>query len=121
MPWAICCANRGERRTPWNSIGWCSSHPPSVDLSRVPDGVHRGSAVGYRGPVDVEVTVREGRIEAVRVVRHKEDRFLTALIDVPQHILEKQGVDRIDAVTGATISSEAVLNASAAALAGAAK
>jgi uncharacterized protein with FMN-binding domain len=92
-----------------------------VDLSRVPDGVHRGSASGYRGPVEVEVTVREGRIEAVRVVRHKEDRFLTALIDVPQHILEKQGVDRIDAVTGATISSEAVLNAAAAALADAAK
>lgn len=93
----------------------------AVDLARVPDGTYTDTAQGYRGPVEVAVEVKGGRIVSARVARHKEDMPLTSLTDIPARTVARQGLDRIDAVTGATISSEAVMNAAAKALGGAAK
>ena len=89
----------------------------ALDLSSIPNGSYTGSATGYKGPVQVQVSVQEGRIESVKVTSHKEDRAYTSLKDVPRQIAEKQGVKGVDAVTGATVSSEAVINATAKALA----
>ena len=93
----------------------------ALDLSRVRDGAHTASATAYRGPLFVEVKVRAGRIESVRVTKHKEDVFFTSLTDVPAQIVATQGLKDIDAVSGATVTSEAVVNAAAKALAGAMK
>ena len=89
----------------------------ALDLSSIPDGSYTGTATGYRGPVQVQVKVQEGRIESVKVTNHKEDWFYTSLTDVPDQIVEKQGVKGVDAVTGATMTSEAIINATAKALA----
>jgi uncharacterized protein with FMN-binding domain len=91
-----------------------------LDISRVPDGTYRGGSLGFKGPVNVDVTVANGRIESVRIADHREDRALSALVVIPKGIVEKQGVRDIDAVTGATVTSHAVLNATAKALTGAA-
>jgi len=87
------------------------------DVSRVKDGKHRSSSVGYEGPVEVEVEVLSGRIEDVRIVKHNEKQFYSALTDVPQQIIEKQSVKGVDATSRATITGEAVINATAKALA----
>lgn len=91
------------------------------DVKKVPDGVFTAGSLGYAGDIVVEVTVKTGRIEAVQVKRHEEKQFYSALTDTPRQILEKQGVKGVDAVSGATITSEAILNATAKALAKAAK
>jgi len=91
----------------------------ALDLSRIPDGTYRGSSHGYAGMLQVEVVVRSGRIESVRVTSHKEKQFYSSLTDTPKEIIEKQGVKGVAAVTGATITSEAIVNATAKALAGA--
>jgi len=88
----------------------------SLDLSRVRDGKYQAQSIGYAGDVHVEVTVAGGRIEAVRVTEHKEKQFYSALTDTPKQIIAKQGVTGIDAVSGATITSEAIINATARAL-----
>jgi uncharacterized protein with FMN-binding domain len=92
-----------------------------TDVKKVPDGTYRDSSLGYEGPVDVEVVVRDKRIESVRVTDHKEKQFYSALSDTPKKIIKKQGVQGVDATSGATITSEAIINATAKALAGAGK
>jgi len=90
----------------------------TLDLGRVPDGSYRAASPGYAGQVHVEVTVRSGRIESVKVTEHKEKQFYTALTETPRKIIEKQTVKGVDATTSATITSEAIINATAKALAG---
>ena len=62
-----------------------------------------------------------GRIEAVRVVHHKEKQFYSAIDDTTRKIVQRQGVKGVDATSSATITSNAIINASAKALAGAMK
>jgi uncharacterized protein with FMN-binding domain len=61
--------------------------------------------------VEMKVTVADGEIREIEVVRHKEDRFFTAFTDVPARLIEHQGLNGVDTITGATITSEAVTNA----------
>jgi len=92
-----------------------------LDLARVPDGTYLASSEGFKGDVYVEVSVKSGRISSVRVTRHQEKQFYSALTDVPRKIIAKQSVKGVDATSGATITSEAIINATAKALAGATK
>jgi len=66
--------------------------------------------------LSVEVVVRGGRIEAVRVTSHQEKQFYSSIADTPRKIIEKQGVKGVDATSSATITSEAIINATAKAL-----
>ena len=88
-----------------------------LDLARVPDGRYEAESLGYEGQVRVAVTVRAGRIESVRVTDHREKQFYSALTDTPTKIIKKQGVKGVDATSSATITSEAIINATAKALA----
>jgi uncharacterized protein with FMN-binding domain len=88
-----------------------------LDVSKIPNGVYRGGSTAFNGPMQVEVKVTDGRIESVRVISHREKQFYTALTDTPQQIVEKQRFKGIDSVTGATITSEAIITAAAKALA----
>jgi uncharacterized protein with FMN-binding domain len=88
-----------------------------LDLRRVPDGTYRNSSMGYEAQVHVEVVVRSGRIENVRVTDHREKQYYSSITDTCQKIIAKQRVTGIDATSGATITSEAIINATAKALA----
>ena len=88
------------------------------DVKKVADGKYKSSAIGYEGPVEVEVSVAGGKIEAVRVTQHHEKQFYSAMTDTPAKIIAKQGVQGVDATSSATITSEAIINATAKALAG---
>jgi uncharacterized protein with FMN-binding domain len=88
-----------------------------ADPSKVADGAYRASSVGYEGQIEVEVQVVKGRIEDVTIVRHKEKQFYAALTDTPAQIKKKQSVRGIDATSRATITSQAIVNAAAKALA----
>jgi uncharacterized protein with FMN-binding domain len=89
----------------------------SLDLSQVADGTYQDHCPAYAGELHVEVVVRSGRIESVEVMSHKEKQFYSAITDTPRQIIQKQGLKGIDAVSGATITSEAIINATARALA----
>jgi uncharacterized protein with FMN-binding domain len=91
------------------------------DPRQVANGAYRAKSLGYEGPIEVEVTVHSGRIEAVKVTEHKEKQYYSALNDVPRQIIEKQGVQGVDATSKATITAEAIINATAKALAQGAK
>lgn len=90
-----------------------------LDIAKVADGAYQEQSLGYEGPVRVEVRVAGGKIESVRVVQHKEKQYYSSLTDTPARIIAKQGVKGVESTSGATITSEAIINASAKALAGA--
>jgi uncharacterized protein with FMN-binding domain len=90
----------------------------TLDVAQVADGVYAAGSIAYAGPLHVEVAVKGGRIESVRVTRHEEKQFYSALTETPSQIVKRQGVKGVDAVTGATMTSEAIINATAKALAG---
>ncbi len=84
---------------------------------KVPDGTYSENSLGFSGPVHVEVKVAGGRIESVKVTKHVEKQYYSSIVDTTRQILEKQSVQGIDGTSSATLTSEAILNATAKALA----
>lgn len=80
-------------------------------------GTYTGEAQGRNGPVKVEVTLADGKITAVKVVSHKESTGIAdpAIERIPAAITAEQSA-AIDAVGGATLTSEAIKAAVLAAL-----
>ncbi len=88
----------------------------TLDLKRVPDGTYRDSSIGYSGQVTVETTIAGGKITGVRVTQHTEKQYYSAITDTARQLIAKQGAKGVDATSGATITSEAIINASLKAL-----
>jgi len=84
------------------------------------DGVYTGSASGYHGATSVRVTVENGYITAVEVLSTGDDAefFNMAQCRIIPAIVTAQSVD-VDAVSGATFSSNAITGAVSDALSGA--
>ena len=89
----------------------------TFDLSKVADGTFTASSQGYEGQVEVSVNVQGNKIVAVDVTNHKEKQFYSAITDTPKKIIAKQNVKGVDATSHATITSEAIINATAKAVA----
>ena len=82
------------------------------------DGVYQGSAEGYYDVVAVEVTVDAGRISEIRITESQETPAMVEPVTdvlIPE-IIEEQGTGGVDTISGATCTSEAVLQAVEAAL-----
>jgi len=87
-----------------------------MNLKKIKDGIYQGSAMGYSGNISLEVHVKANRIENIKIISHREKQFYSAFDDSIRQIKQKQTLKGIDATTGATITAEAVKNASAKAL-----
>lgn len=92
-----------------------------LDLNEISNGVYSARSTAFNGPLHVEVKITDKRIESVRVTKHREKQFHMAIEETPRQIVRKQTVKGLDAVTGATITSEAIISATATALAQAMK
>lgn len=76
------------------------------------DGQYIGTADGFNGPITVSVTVSGGTVTAVEVTDHSDTPFIAdgAIEQVTAAIVESQTAD-VDAVSGATYTSNGVMNA----------
>lgn len=74
--------------------------------------VYQVTVDGHNGPLTVEVGLEDGVIINVEVTDHKETEGLAdpALADVPAAIVENNSTD-VEVVSGATVTSEAVIEA----------
>ena len=81
-------------------------------------GTYTGTAAGKNGDVKVEVTFSANAIDSVKVVEHSETAGISdgAIENIPAAIVENQSL-AVDTVSGATITSDAILNAVADAVA----
>jgi uncharacterized protein with FMN-binding domain len=98
------------------AIGLCScasvagGERPNPDLASIPDGTYTGEVDVFIVHVTAEVTVASGLITAFELLEHRcSDHGRPAEALVAQ-VLEKQSFE-LDAVSGATLSSKAILNA----------
>ncbi len=73
------------------------------------DGVYSGEAAGHNGPIALEVTVEKNKITDITIVSHSETPYLSdAGFAVTETIINKQSYI-VDSVTGATVTSDAVM------------
>lgn len=75
-------------------------------------GEYIGEDRGIGGPIKVLVTMKDDKITNIEVVYHNETRGVStnAINTVINSIIEKQTTD-VDAVSGATVTSKALINA----------
>lgn len=81
------------------------------------DGTYTGEGKGRNGTITVEVTVKAGKLDAVNVVKHTETVGISdaAVADFPKAIVAAQST-AVDAVAGATMTSEGIRQAVAQAI-----
>ena len=75
-------------------------------------GTFSGSSAGMQGMVSVDLTVENGVITDVKVTENHETPSLTGVVfeRIPAQIVEHQ-TTKLDAVTGATFASNALMRA----------
>ena len=80
-----------------------------VDVSQVKDGIYEGRSETDMVKVDVRVTVSNGDISDIEIVKHECGKGKIANVIV-KDMIEKDDVE-VDAVSGATFSSEVIKDA----------
>lgn len=92
----------------------CLSALGGTDLSsvRANDGVYQGSGYGMQGPVTAEITVEDDKITDITFPVNTETISVArvAFERIPEQIIEHQSL-KMDVVTGASLSSNAILRA----------
>lgn len=75
-------------------------------------GTYKASVDGKNGPIEVEVTFSEHKIEDVKVVNFNETAGVSdaSIKKIPEEIVKNQSL-KVDAVAGATVTSDALLSA----------
>ncbi|MBO4876458.1 MAG: 4Fe-4S binding protein [Ruminococcus sp.] len=88
-----------------------------IPAGKYEDGVYTGTGTGFRGETKVTVTVENGEITDITVNSCQDDKqfFSSAESGVISEILQSQDTD-VDAVSGATFSSNGIKEAVADAL-----
>ena len=78
------------------------------------NGIYRDKAPGYGGEVIVTAIVRDGRLTEITTENtggEKSEYYQKAEQALIPRILEQQGIEGVDAVAGATGTSESILSA----------
>ena len=90
----------------------------ALDIAKLADGKYTGTVTaGHKGGVTIELALHGGKIGTARITENKEDAPLNAPLEMAQRIVQRQGFRGVDAVTGATSSSSAIVDAAITALA----
>ena len=106
-----------ERKRPDKQEGSAKEVKKDLKLpTSYPDGEFFGKAEGYSGEIEVRVVVKQGKIVELQVVHQTETPgYYENGLKVVDSILKK-GTLEVDTISGATITSQAILEATAKAL-----
>jgi len=91
----------------------CAMTPPPesyIDPVLLRDGVYEGSYRGGPNKAVVRISITEGKIRSINVVRHQAWRGRKAEKPIVERIIAAQST-AVDAVSGATNSSRVIMNA----------
>lgn len=74
------------------------------------DGSYTGEGKGRESQIQVQVDVKGGKVAAVKVLKHGETEmiFAAAAETLCPAIVAKNGVDGVESVAGATLSSDGI-------------
>lgn len=75
------------------------------------EGIYYGTAEGYQSDITVAVVIQDYTIKAILVSEHGDDEaFFGRAMEVVKNVIKQQNTE-VDTVSGATYSSEGLLNA----------
>ncbi len=101
------------------SGGNTNATPSVTPAGKFTPGTYEGEADGFHGPIKVAVTLSADKIEKVEVLEHTETEGIGAAAlaadKLPQSVVDTQSVT-IDAIGGATLTSDGFIAAVTAAL-----
>ena len=102
---------RSEMKTEEKEVS-SESDDKTEPASEYADGTWEGEGMGLNGPVRAAVTLEDGRITEIKILERTDDDpyFTDARVELVPKILEQQSAD-VDTVSGATFSSEGILEA----------
>ena len=76
------------------------------------DGVYEGTGEGYKGELNVSVTVYGGEITDIEITEFRDDSvYIRRASSLIEDIIDCQSTEGIDTVSGATYSSRGLLEA----------
>lgn len=81
----------------------------AIDMSQVADGTYLGSSDGGMVKVEVEVVIENHEIVTINLLKHENGQGKPAEAILDEMV--RQNTDDVDAVSGATISSQTIRNA----------
>lgn len=89
----------------------CNTSKPTTS-DGIKDGTYTATTSGNNGDLSVEVVIANQKIEKVSVTDHVETPVLSdlAISDIPEKIVSTQSLG-VDTVSGATVTSKAILDA----------
>ncbi len=90
-----------------------SSTPVPSNETNLTDGTYTGTATGYRPGLVVSVEISDNRITAIEIISHNEvgSRFYNEPIaEIPKLIIDEQDT-AVDVISGATKTSNGIINA----------
>lgn len=97
------------------SLAACSQNPSVPEAGKtaaLTDGVYTGTASGHNGKIEVEVTVKEGKLDGIQVLSHDETKGIGDLaIEAIAAKINETKSTKVDLVSAATISSAGVESA----------
>ncbi len=99
-----------------HSMNYENSSMETFDLSRIPNGTFLGKYHLNDGDFQVEVTVEMHMIVCIKIISGMQKKFkkkcaLCKTNELIQDIIDWQTVNKIDGISGATQTSNAILNA----------
>ena len=94
----------------WLGCGSAPMPRGPVAQGKLRDGVYEGSYKAGLNKADVRVTIKDSRIVDIEIVKHRAWKGKKAEPVIPIRIIEQQSTE-VDAVSGATNSSQVIMNA----------
>lgn len=90
----------------------CGSKSTGNKSAKFKAGTYKASAAAHNGDIKVEVTVDDSSIKSIKVLEHKESPGISdpAIERIPKAIIDGQTL-AVDAISGATVTSKAIIAA----------
>lgn len=82
----------------------------NIPIAGIPDGEYRGSFRYGNFTYEVATTVYNGRITDIKILKNRRLKYARMAEQVVERVLQKQRLD-VDAISGATTTSKALLKA----------
>ena len=92
------------------NLEWVGSESDIAQNSKYKDGIYIGTAKGFRGDTKATVTIQNEKISKITIDSKDDESFLKKAITLVEVIISKQTPEGIDVITGATYSSNGILN-----------
>ncbi|WP_158212358.1 FMN-binding protein [Natranaerobius trueperi] len=91
----------------------CGAEADGEKVGEFADGSYDATASGHEGDITLEVLIEDGEIADIEILEEQETEGIAdpAFESILEEVIENQGTEDVDTISGATATSEALLEA----------